>query len=186
MATAGGLSQDGRRRRSPLAAAASHERRRGTLHKHWACPGWPSWMGTAAAGRRTDGGRWGEATRSLTAIRLKLGSKHYADKTRRAFVFESHSFAFARQVAFTSASRLPCNDHGRWPSAPSGGWRGGEADRPTRCRAGEVEQAFAELSRVAERLAEERADQGSGGSFLHFSIGCVRRSWPPKTEDWPS
>jgi hypothetical protein len=49
VATAGGLSQDGRRRRSPLATAASHERRRGTLHKHWACPGWPSWMGTAAA-----------------------------------------------------------------------------------------------------------------------------------------
>jgi hypothetical protein len=49
VATAGGLSQDGRRRRSPLATAANHERRRGTLHKHWACPGWPSWMGTAAA-----------------------------------------------------------------------------------------------------------------------------------------
>src|ERR1700722_14614844 len=48
-ATTGGLSQDGRRRRSPLATAANHERRRGTLHKHWACPGWPSWMGTAAA-----------------------------------------------------------------------------------------------------------------------------------------
>jgi hypothetical protein len=29
VATAGGLSQDGRRRRSPLAATASHERRRG-------------------------------------------------------------------------------------------------------------------------------------------------------------
>ena len=37
VATAGGLSRDGRRRRSPLATAASHEWRRGTLHKHWAC-----------------------------------------------------------------------------------------------------------------------------------------------------
>lgn len=49
LATSGGLSQDGRRR-SPLATAAGHEWRRGTLHKHWACPGWPSWMGTATAG----------------------------------------------------------------------------------------------------------------------------------------
>ena len=38
VAPAGGVSQDGRRRRSPLATAASHEWRRGTLHKHWACP----------------------------------------------------------------------------------------------------------------------------------------------------
>ena len=52
-AAAGGLSQDGRRRRSPLATAAGHEWRRGTLHKHWACPGWPSWIGAAAADRRT-------------------------------------------------------------------------------------------------------------------------------------
>jgi hypothetical protein len=64
VAAADGLSQGGCRRRSPL-AAASHERRRGTLYKHSACPGWLSWMGTAAAVRRTDGGHWGEATRSV-------------------------------------------------------------------------------------------------------------------------
>jgi hypothetical protein len=104
VAAAGELSQDGRRRRTPLATAASHEWRRGTLHKHWACPGWPSWMGTAAAVRRTDGGRRPEATRSVTAIRLELGDRHLPDKARRAFVFEGHSYAFARQVTFTEAA----------------------------------------------------------------------------------
>jgi hypothetical protein len=28
-------------------------------------PRWPPWMGTAAAGRRTDGGRWPETTRGV-------------------------------------------------------------------------------------------------------------------------
>ena len=65
----------------------------------------PSWMGTAAAVRRTDGGRWPEATRSVTAIRLELGDGHLPDKARRAFVFEGHSSAFARQVALTDAAR---------------------------------------------------------------------------------
>src|SRR3984957_16685217 len=73
-------------------------------HKHWACPGWPSWMGTAAAVRRTDGGRRPEATRSVTAIRLELGDRHLPDKARQAFVFEGHSYAFASQVAVTEAA----------------------------------------------------------------------------------
>jgi hypothetical protein len=61
-------------------------------------------MGIAAAVRRTDGGRRPEATRSVTAIRLELGDGHLPDKARRAFVFEGHSYAFARQAAFTEAT----------------------------------------------------------------------------------
>jgi hypothetical protein len=64
----------------------------------------PSWMGTAAAVRKTDGGRRPEATRRVTAIRLELGDRHLPDKARQAFVFEGHSYAFARQVAVTEAA----------------------------------------------------------------------------------
>jgi hypothetical protein len=67
-------------------------------------PRWPPWMGTAAAGRRTDGGRRPEATRSVTAIRLELGDRHLPDKARRAFVFEGHSYAFARQSGVHGSS----------------------------------------------------------------------------------
>ena len=51
-------------------------------------------------------------------------------------------------------------DTGR--GALSGSWRGCEADRQTRCRAAEVEQACAELSRVFERLAENAPSPGGG------------------------
>ena len=69
-------------------------------------------------------------------------------------------------------------DTGR--ARPSGSGRGCEAASPNslpsrRGRAG-IRRAFAS-SRAARG---RRADQGSGGSSLHFSIGCVRRSWPPK------
>src|ERR1700722_16717320 len=73
-------------------------------HKHWACPAWPSGMGTAAAVRRTDGGRRPEATRSVTAFRLELGARPLPDKARRAFVFEGHSYAFARQSGVHGSS----------------------------------------------------------------------------------
>ena len=58
-------------------------------------------------------------------------------------MFEGHSSAFARQVALREATvrRLPC------------------------------EQAFAELSRVAERHAEERADQVAAD--LPFTLALV-------------
>ena len=67
-------------------------------------PRWPPWMGIAAAGRRTDGGRRPEATRGVIAIRLELGGGDLADKARRAFVLEGHSYAFSRQLAFTEAA----------------------------------------------------------------------------------
>jgi hypothetical protein len=46
----------------------------------------PSSMGTAAA------------------IRLELGDGRLSDKARRAFVFEGHSYAFARLAAITEAT----------------------------------------------------------------------------------
>ena len=91
-----GLSQDGRRRRSPLAATAGQERRRGAP-SCWARLVGPPWMGTAAAGRRTDGGRWPETTRGVIRHSPQLGGCHLANKARRAFVLMGHSFAFARQ-----------------------------------------------------------------------------------------
>jgi hypothetical protein len=60
-------------------------------------PRWPPWMGTAAAGRRTDGGRWPEATRGVIRHSPQLGGCHLANKARRAFVLRGHSFAFTRQ-----------------------------------------------------------------------------------------
>jgi hypothetical protein len=62
VAAAGGLSQDGRRRRSPLAAVASHERRRGNPPKH-GLPRLALMDGNSGRLGRTNGGRWGEATR---------------------------------------------------------------------------------------------------------------------------
>ena len=128
-----------RRRRAPLATVASQECLRGV----------PSNTGLASVGphglkQRPPTGGWTAAagrgdTQRKPAIRLELGGGHLANKARRALVFEGHSYAFARQVALTEATarRLPCNDHGHWPSAPSGSRRGCEADRSTRCRAGE-------------------------------------------------
>jgi hypothetical protein len=112
------------------------------------------------------------------AIRLEVGGT-LADKAHRAFVFEGHSYAFARQVALTEAAarRLPCNDHGHWPGAPSDSWRGCEADCPTRCPADEVERAFAELSRVAERLAGKRQ------SSLSTLPGDRDRVWRRRKRD---
>jgi hypothetical protein len=100
--TAGALSQDGRRRRSPLATAASHEWR----HPPQALglPRLALMDGNIGCLGRTKGGRWREATRSVTAIRLELGDGHLPDKVRRAFVFEGHFYAFARQVAFMEAA----------------------------------------------------------------------------------
>ena len=92
-----GLSQDGRRRRSPLAATASQERRRGTPQELLGLPRWPPSMGTAAAGRRTDGGRWPETTRGVIRHSPQLGGCDLANKARRAFVLMGRSFAFARQ-----------------------------------------------------------------------------------------
>jgi hypothetical protein len=98
-----GLSQDGRRRRSPLAAAASHERRRGA-QELLGSPRWPPWMGTAAAGRRTDGGRWPETIRGVIRHSPQLGGCHLLNKPRRTFVLVGHSIAFPRQVAFAEAA----------------------------------------------------------------------------------
>jgi hypothetical protein len=75
-------------------------------------------MRTAAAGRRTDGGRWPEATRSVTAIRLKTRrrtfytTKHAEHLCLRAILMFSRA-----KVALTeaAASRLPCNDYGPPP-----------------------------------------------------------------------
>jgi hypothetical protein len=62
--------------------------------------------GNCGRRRRIDGGRWSEATRSVTAIRLELGDGHLLDKEHRVFVLMGHFYAFARQVAFTE----PRND----------------------------------------------------------------------------
>lgn len=97
-----GLSLDGRRRRSPLAATASHERRRGA-QELLGSPRWPPWVGTAAADRRTDGGRWPETTRGVIRHSPQLGGCHLANKARRTVVLVGHSIAFPRQVAFCGA-----------------------------------------------------------------------------------
>ena len=123
-------------------------------------PRWPPWMGTAAAGRRTDSGRWPETTRGVIRHSPQLGGCHLANKARRAFVLVGHSFAFARQSgAYGRDCRVDClatiMDTGR--AAPSGSW-GGIAQL-----AAEVEQAGAELSRVAERLRKNAPSHGGCG-----------------------
>ena len=79
-----------------LAGAAGHERRRAP-QELLGSPRWPPWMGTAAAGRRKNSGRWPETTRGVIRHSPQLGGCHLANNARRAFVLRGHFCAFARQ-----------------------------------------------------------------------------------------
>src|SRR6476646_11075874 len=67
-------------------------------------PRWPSWMGTAAAvgGQTAAAGlrRHAAQTRHSPRTRTRI----FSNKARRAFVVVGHSYAFARQMAFTEAA----------------------------------------------------------------------------------
>jgi hypothetical protein len=134
-----------RRRRSPLATAASHERPRGALPAHQGSPRDPHGYGPAAAGRRTDGGRWPEATRGVIRHSPRTWRLPFSQQSTPRACALGPFFCFRAPKSL--AKRLPVEPPWTLPSAPSGSWRGCEADRPTCCRAG-VRRPFA-ISRAA-------------------------------------
>ena len=76
--------------------------------------------------------------------------------------------------------------------AERAGGAGGRAREAVVATAGGLAKMGAAAALLWRRLAMSGAvapaqqQHWSTGISLHFSIGCVLRSWPPKTEDWPS
>jgi hypothetical protein len=105
------------------------------------------------AGWRTEAGFWGlsgqDARRSIMASGPPQGA---------ALLMPSRTkWRLGKRM-------LPCNHHGDNPSAPWGSWGECELDRPTRCGAGEVKQASAELREQPSGSRKKRANHGGDGS----------------------
>jgi hypothetical protein len=118
-------------------------------------PRWPPWMGTAAAGRRTDGGRWPETTRGVIRHSPQLGGCHLANKARRAFVLMGHSFAFARQSGVCGS-----------------GWRTNGAGLYKRQYAQTCDLRYFETPRSVGRRQRQRPGSSFLGSCLCVPMGC--------------
>jgi hypothetical protein len=118
-------------------------------------PRWPPWMGTAAAGRRTDGGRWPEATRGVIRHSPQLGGCQLANKARRAFVLRGHSFAFARQSGVCGS-----------------GWRTNGEGLYKRQYAQTCDLRYFETPRSVGRRQRQLSGSSFLGSCLCVPMGC--------------
>ena len=149
-----------RRSGRPFAVRPAHSRR----HQYVTCyaegfPRWPPWMGTAAAGRRTDDGRWPETTRGVIRHSPQLGGCHLVNKARRAFVLMGHSFAFARQSGVCGSG---------WRTNGAGLYKRQYAQTAT----------FAILQRLGRLVADSASFPAHHSWGLVFARQSVARSHP--------